>query len=126
MQALMAHSDENQGVDCLGIFPGQVERFPEMTDALLQPLKVPHMGWNQVRQTPHVLWQDIPDLSRFYFVHSYRIPDLPESWIAGCCDYGQPFVAACARGNVFAVQFHPEKSAPHGLTLLRNFLSWTP
>lgn len=126
MQALMSHSEENQGIDCLDIFKGRVELFPEMTDELLLPLKVPHMGWNQVRQSPHALWQDIPDGARFYFVHSYRVPKLPDAQVAGRCEYGQPFVAACARGNVFAVQFHPEKSAPHGLTLLKNFLDWKP
>lgn len=127
MQAMMAHSDENQGVDGLGIFEGRVEKFPtHMLDAMLMPLKVPHMGWNQVQQSPHVLWDGIPDFSRFYFVHSFRTPTLPEKQIAGRCEYGQPFVAACARGNVFATQFHPEKSATNGLRLLANFLNWNP
>lgn len=126
MQALLLRSEENHGVDCLGVFAGKVELFPAGFDDMMRPLKVPHMGWNQVRQTPHPLWEGIPDYTRFYFVHSYRVPQLPEAEVAGYCDYGQSFVAACARDNVFAVQFHPEKSAVHGLALLRNFLHWTP
>lgn len=127
MQAMMAHSDENQGVDGLGVFEGRVEKFPsDMRDAMLMPLKVPHMGWNQVQQVSHALWDGIPDFSRFYFVHSFRTPVLEEKQVAGRCEYGRPFVAACARANVFAVQFHPEKSSTHGLKLLANFLSWKP
>lgn len=126
MQVLMTSSEENGGIDCLGVFTGKVQLFPEGRDKLLRPLKVPHMGWNQVKQHEHPLWDGIPDLSRFYFVHSYRVPELLEGRVAGSCDYGQPFVAAAQRSNVFAVQFHPEKSAPHGLTLLKNFLNWTP
>ncbi len=125
MQSLMQWSAENDGVDCLGYFNGRVERFAEQaTDG--SALKVPHMGWNRVTQSPHALWKDIPDGARFYFVHSYRVPDLPAEEVAGRCEYDASFIAACARDNIFATQFHPEKSAPHGLTLLRNFLRWTP
>ena len=127
MQALMSHSTENGGVECLGVFPGEVIHFGERYSEFGDRLKVPHMGWNQVRQMqPHPMWAGIPDFSRFYFVHSYHVSDLPENQIAGVCDYGLEFPAAVCRGNVFAVQFHPEKSAPHGLTLLENFLRWAP
>ena len=126
MQALMSHSEENDGVDCLGLFPGVVRRFPEQLDELGQRMKVPHMGWNRVQQTPHPLWEGIEDHSRFYFVHSYYVTELPEEQIAGSCEYSAHFAAAAVRDNVFAVQFHPEKSAPHGLVLLENFLRWQP
>lgn len=127
MQALMERSQENDGVDCLGVFPGTVEHFGEPVGDLGERLKVPHMGWNQVQQcADHPMWKGIPDLARFYFVHSYCVWDLTEEQQAGRCIYGQPFVAAVHHGNVFAVQFHPEKSAPHGLTLLENFLNWQP
>ncbi len=126
MQALMSRSEENKGIDCLGLFDGEVLRFPEGTDDNGERLKVPHMGWNGVSQSDHVLWQDIPDGARFYFVHGYYVAGLPHAEVAGRCDYGVSFAAAAQRANVFAVQFHPEKSAPHGLTLLDNFLRWTP
>lgn len=126
MQALMSHSEENEGIDCLGLFPGDVLRFPENRDENGQRLKVPHMGWNQVRVNNHELWTGIPDGSRFYFVHGYYVAGLPDDEVAGTCDYGVTFAAAAQRDNVFAVQFHPEKSAPHGLTLLGNFLRWAP
>ena len=126
MQAMMSHSEENEGVDCLGIFPGVVRRFPEQVDEFGNRLKVPHMGWNQVRQSSHPMWQNIPDHGRFYFVHSYHVTDLPEEQVSGGCEYGLHFAAAAARGNIFAVQFHPEKSAAHGLILLDNFLRWQP
>ena len=128
MQAMMAHSAENDGVECLGLFAGTVEHFGARTSASGERLKVPHMGWNQVRQTgPHAMWEGIPDGARFYFVHSYQVPPtLAEGEIAARCDYGGDFVAAVAHENIFAVQFHPEKSAPHGITLLKNFLNWQP
>lgn len=126
MQAMMAHSEENGGIDCLGLFPGRVVRFGEHYGELGERLKVPHMGWNQIQREPHPMWEGIPDYSRFYFVHSYCVVDLEESQVAGRCDYGIRFAAAASRANVFAVQFHPEKSAPHGLTLLGNFLHWQP
>jgi imidazole glycerol-phosphate synthase subunit HisH len=126
MQALMQHSDENGGVDCIGLFAGAVKRFDNgMTDANGETLKVPHMGWNRVRQTrPHALWRHIPDNDRFYFVHSYyAVPDAP-SEVFGESDYPQPFCVALAHKNVFAVQFHPEKSQNNGLQLYENFLTW--
>lgn len=127
MQALMSHSEENGGVECLGVFPGKVVRFTDRYTDLGERLKVPHMGWNQVRQTqPHPMWEGLDDFSRFYFVHSYHVAELPEEQHAGSCDYGINFPAAVCRGNVFAVQFHPEKSASHGLQLLENFLRWAP
>jgi len=127
MQALMTHSTENNGVDCLNIIPGEVERF---ADNLYDPvsserLKIPHMGWNQVnQQIKHPLWQDIPQNQRFYFVHSYFVvPQTPEP-IAGSTTYGHPVCVALAHDNVFATQFHPEKSADAGLQLFANFINW--
>ena len=90
-------------------------------------LKVPHMGWNQVQQTRgHPLWQGIADGSRFYFVHSYFVAPDAEWLTAGTTHYGIPFTSAVARDNIFAVQFHPEKSARDGLALLANFMRWKP
>ena len=127
MQALMARSEENNGVDCLGVFDGQVTFFGELQNDTGGRLKVPHMGWNQVRQgMAHPMWAGIADSTRFYFVHSYCVTGLPDDQVAGRCDYGLTFAAAATQGNVFAVQFHPEKSADAGLTLLENFLRWRP
>jgi glutamine amidotransferase len=126
MQALMQHSEENGGVDCIGLFAGRVRRFDDcMLDASGAVLKVPHMGWNRVRQTQaHAMWKNIPDNDHFYFVHSYYVaPDAPAE-IAGEADYARPFAAAITHKNVFAVQFHPEKSQRNGLQLLENFLTW--
>lgn len=125
MQALMGHSEENGGVDCLGILPGNVRFFGEdMHDAEGRRLKVPHMGWNQVNQSiDHPMWRDIDQDERFYFVHSYYV-DAPSELVAGTCDYGRPFAAALAVDNLFAVQFHPEKSHAAGLQLLKNFVRW--
>ena len=127
MQALLDLSEENQGTECLGLIPGKVLRFP----ADLQDggdgsrLKIPHMGWNQVhQQRDHPLWRDIPDASRFYFVHSYyAVPERMED-IAATTPYGLDFASVLARGNIFAVQFHPEKSQHAGLQLLSNFVHW--
>ncbi|MDX1695556.1 MAG: imidazole glycerol phosphate synthase subunit HisH [Ketobacteraceae bacterium] len=126
MQCMMAHSEENQGVDCLDIFPGEVRFFgDDLRDTAGTHLKVPHMGWNQVRHTQqHPLWNDIEDNARFYFVHSYYVDTPDAELIAGQCDYGKTFTAAMARDNIFAVQFHPEKSQKAGLQLLQNFMSW--
>lgn len=127
LQALMQHSAEDGGTDALGILPGEVLRF---ADPLLAPetgerLKVPHMGWNQVHQTgAHPLWKGIEQDSRFYFVHSYYVKAANDAVVAATTDYGVRFVSAAHRGNVFAVQFHPEKSQHAGLALLSNFLSW--
>jgi len=126
LQALMNRSEENGGVDCLGIIPGDVRYFGNpLVDATGQRLKVPHMGWNSVRQCmDHPLWAGIPDMTRFYFVHSYYVHAENRSLVAGSVDYGVNADAALARDNLFAVQFHPEKSADAGLRLLRNFLAW--
>ncbi|PCJ22352.1 MAG: imidazole glycerol phosphate synthase subunit HisH [SAR86 cluster bacterium] len=126
MQALMSSSEENGGVDCLGFLQGDVRYFgDDLKDENDQRLKVPHMGWNQVAQTrPHPLWKDIPDNSRFYFVHSYYVQTQKQEMITGLTHYGTDIVAALGVDNIFATQFHPEKSQKAGLTLLRNFLQW--
>ncbi len=124
MQALLERSEENEGVSCLGLIPGEVRRFGDHLGEDGVRLKVPHMGWNQVRQRPHPLWRDIPQDSRFYFVHSYYAAPAADSDCAGTADYGGAFCCALARENLFAVQFHPEKSQHAGLTLLRNFSRW--
>ena len=125
-QALMDFSEENDGVNCLGLARGTVRYFGDnLKESDGERLKVPHMGWNCVKQAvDHPLWADIPDNSRFYFVHSYYIDADPSEIVAGVTHYGLDFAAALAKGNIFAVQFHPEKSQTAGLTLLRNFLSW--
>lgn len=125
LQALLEDSEENGGTPCLGLFAGHVRRFAQdMTDAAGARLKVPHMGWNQVVQRPHPLWKSIPQNSRFYFVHSYRaLADNPDV-VMGETDYGGGFASALGRDNLFAVQFHPEKSQRAGLTLLANFAVW--
>ncbi len=126
MQALVDRSDENMGVDCLSILPGQVHHFPpDARDQDGQQLKVPHMGWNQVHQTlDHPLWQDIAQDSRFYFVHSYFVEALNQDQVAGRSEYGLEFTASLQRDSLFAVQFHPEKSHTAGLQLLKNFVNW--
>lgn len=126
LQALMDRSEENDGVPCLGIIEGEVRHFGHpLHDAQGVRLKVPHMGWNEVAQVrAHPLWEGIPDRSRFYFVHSYYVHARDRSLVAGTVDYGVSADAALARDNLFAVQFHPEKSASAGLQLLRNFLEW--
>jgi len=126
LQALMTRSEENDGVDCLDIIPGEVRYFgnPLKSDSG-ERLKVPHMGWNEVHQSmDHPLWAGIPDMSRFYFVHSYYVHAQDRSLLAGSVQYGVSADAALARDNLFAVQFHPEKSADVGLRLLKNFLQW--
>ena len=129
MQALMEHSEENGGVDCLGLLPGRVKFFGDnLQDKQGGKLKVPHMGWNNVHQTiDHPLWQGIEQDSRFYFVHSYFVDGHNNANVSGTCDYGTSasgFAAALSHNNLFAVQFHPEKSADAGLQLLRNFCNW--
>lgn len=126
MQALLSRSEENGGVECLQRFEGDVLHFPGGKGPDGQPLKVPHMGWNVVQQSmAHPLWNGIPDGTRFYFVHSYYVMPEAANLIAGRSDYGVPFAAALAKENVFATQFHPEKSHTHGLQLLRNFVDWS-
>ncbi len=126
MQALMTRSEENGGVDCLDLFAGEVRRFGDnMHNEDGQRLKVPHMGWNRVAQlADHPLWDGIDDQERFYFVHSYHVQAQDDASVAARCDYGLPFAAALYRDNIFATQFHPEKSQHNGLRLLANFLSW--
>ena len=126
MQMLMRHSEENDGCDALGILPGEVKYFGDnLLGERLEKLKVPHMGWNQVHMaSEHPLWNGIAQDSRFYFVHSYYVRMDDEKLVAGRCEYGLEFAAAVARDNVFAVQFHPEKSQLAGLTLLGNFARW--
>ncbi|MFK7829699.1 MAG: imidazole glycerol phosphate synthase subunit HisH [Congregibacter sp.] len=126
MQALMQRSEENDGVECLGLLDGDVRFFGSpLADADGNRLKVPHMGWNQVHQArSHPLWRDIADGERFYFVHSYYVHADDRSLLAGSVDYGVQADAALAKDNLFAVQFHPEKSHKAGLQLLRNFLNW--
>jgi glutamine amidotransferase len=127
LQVLMTYSEENDGTDLLGLYPGRVRFFGLQHDADGVALKIPHMGWNRVHQTgDHPLWHGIPQDSRFYFVHSYYVdPDDP-TLSAGTTDYGVVFTSVLARDSLFAVQFHPEKSADHGLQLLANFVRWNP
>lgn len=129
-QALLEYSEENGGVTALGILRGRCRWFGERLSLATSDsarLKIPHMGWNRVHQTrSHPLWMGIPQDSRFYFVHSYYLdPEEPEL-IVGTTDYGFDFVSAIAKDNLFAVQFHPEKSARWGLRLLANFVIWRP
>lgn len=132
MQMLLDHSEE-QDTPGLGLVPGRVKRF--RLDGQRQPdgsrYKVPQMGWNQVRQHApggrvHPIWAGVPDEACFYFVHSYYAEPAQAAHCAGSTEYGLRFTCAVARDNIFATQFHPEKSAAHGLALYRNFLSWNP
>ena len=128
MQMLLEHSEE-QDTPGLGLIPGRVKRF--QLEGRLQGdgsrYKVPQMGWNRVHQAkPHALWAGIPDESWYYFVHSYYADPSDPHHSAGTSEYGERFTCAVARDNIFATQFHPEKSAALGLALYRNFLSWNP
>ncbi len=128
MQMLLGRSEEGPS-DGLDLIAGEVRRF--QLAGRLQPdgshFKVPQMGWNQVQQArPHAMWQGIPDNEWFYFVHSFYARPQDAAHSVGEADYGGRFTAAVARDNIFATQFHPEKSADHGLQLYRNFLHWTP
>lgn len=126
LQSLMDHSDEDGGIAGLGIIPGKVLRFESnIKDGNGVLFKIPSMGWNQVFQTqPHALWNGIEDGSRFYFVHSYYVQPESESDIAGETDYICRYTSVAARDNLFATQFHPEKSQHDGLALLKNFINW--
>lgn len=128
MQVLLEHSLEGGGVDCIGLYEGQVEHFKThigATDTEGNRLKIPQMGWNKVTHTQnHPLWQGIKDGSRFYFVHSYFLNPTDKNIIAGETEYGITYPSAIAKDNVFAIQAHPEKSADDGLQLLKNFASW--
>ncbi len=128
LQMLFEASEEGD-VRGLSVLQGRVRRFPReaMFDRDGGRLKVPHMGWNEVRQqTPHPLWSGIDDGTRFYFVHSYYAEVSDVRRVSGVCEYGLPFTCAVARDNIFAVQFHPEKSHNAGLRLLSNFVDWNP
>ena len=113
----------------LGVMPGKVERFDpqRMIDSDGSRLKVPHMGWNRVRQSkPHPIWSNIPDQAYFYFVHSFYAVPASSHLVAGTTDYGGSFTCAVASDNIFATQFHPEKSAALGLKMYANFVAWQP
>ena len=129
---LLDHSAEGD-TPGLGLIPGEVLKFD--LAGRTQPdgsrYKVPQMGWNRVRQarhggSAHPVWSGVPDNCYFYFVHSFYARPNDPAHVAGETDYGLPFAAAIARDNIFATQFHPEKSAEHGLALFRNFLYWNP
>ena len=126
LQMLFESSDEGD-VRGLAVLAGRVRRFPRETmhNQKGMRLKVPHMGWNRVQQrNAHPLWSGIEDGTRFYFVHSYYAQAADERIVSGVSDYGLPFTCAVARDNIFAVQFHPEKSHIAGLRLLSNFVNW--
>ncbi|PVV22120.1 MAG: imidazole glycerol phosphate synthase subunit HisH [gamma proteobacterium symbiont of Ctena orbiculata] len=126
-QVLLEFSEENDGTQLMGLIEGRVRRFPGGTAPDGEALKIPHMGWNQVHQGyDHPLWRDIEQDSRFYFVHSYYVDPTNRELVAATTEYGVGFASAIADRNLFAVQFHPEKSADAGLQLLRNFISWNP
>ena len=160
MQVMLEFSEENGGVPALGLFPGEVVRFPDPLPAIaplpeldsataslrdrmsaptptlrgtvsptyaIERLKVPHMGWNRVKQEkPHPVWAGVPDESWFYFVHSYFARPRNPAQVLGSSEYTQVFASAVARDNLVAFQFHPEKSQALGLTLLANFVNWNP
>lgn len=140
MQMLLTHSDEGQpgdggaGTAGLNLIPGEVHKFDlaGQTQPDGSRYKVPQMGWNQVYQAGagsgknHPVWAGVPDGAYFYFVHSFYASPSDARHTAGFADYGARFTAALARDNIFATQFHPEKSADHGLALYRNFLHWNP
>ena len=129
LQMLFDHSEEGD-TKGLGLLEGNVKKFAleNVTDAAGEKLKVPHMGWNQVYQydKPHPMWQGIASGERFYFVHSYYVSLEDEASAMGYGEYPNKFTCAVAQDNIFAVQFHPEKSAQAGLQLLRNFVNWKP
>lgn len=127
MQALFQHSEENGGVDCLGVLGGTVKCFQDSwVDNDSQPIKIPHMGWNTISgmDLAHPLWQGIEDNTHFYFVHSYYCEPSDTNIVAATCDYGVKFCASVIQDNLFATQFHPEKSHTAGLQVLKNFVTW--
>lgn len=126
LQMLFDRSEEGDAAG-LGLVRGQVKRFTQHVDQQGNKLKIPHMGWNHVHQTkPHALWQNIPSGERFYYVHSYYVSPADDALTAGYSEYPDRFTGAISMGNLFAVQFHPEKSASAGLQLLHNFVHWNP
>jgi len=126
MQALLQHSEENGGVECLGLLPGNVIKFPsKMLDSHGDKLKIPHMGWNQVNNNgKNPLFEGIPQDERFYFVHSYHASQVDAKFVSAYSAYPDDFPCALQSNNIVAVQFHPEKSQHAGLQLLKNFLNW--
>ena len=125
LQALYARSEEDGGVDGLQELNGKVKRFDAQLIDSGRKIKIPHMGWSPVEQEcEHPLWRGIPSGCRFYFVHSYYAAAENSNEIAGTTQYGLKFTSAAMRGNLFAVQFHPEKSRQQGLKLLSNFINW--
>ena len=127
-EQMLFDSSEEGDTPGLGLLPGRVVRFAAgMRSADGARLKVPHMGWNRVVQDrPHPLWAGVPDGAYFYFVHSYHVQPADPALTAGSTDYGLRFTCAVARDNIFATQFHPEKSAANGLRLYANFVGWRP
>src|SRR5688572_4312482 len=126
-QQMLFDRSEEGDIEGLGVLPGAVRGFRITAESRAAGMKVPHMGWNQVRQVrPHALWQGIADGARFYFVHSFFCDPAEPALATGETSYGRAFTSAIARENIFATQFHPEKSAAAGLTLLSNFSSWHP
>lgn len=124
MQALMSVSEENEGVQALDLLPGLVRHLRHLT-AGHEELKIPHMGWNSLRQVrEHPLWEDVEDGAWFYFVHSYYVAPADEQLVLAEAEYGAGFAAAIGKDNIFATQFHPEKSQRAGLRLLENFVRW--
>lgn len=130
MQLLFEHSEEGNAAG-LGIFKGEVRRFAHnLHDEEGHKLKVPHMGWNQVYRLPnetgprHPMWKDIENGARFYYVHSYYVDPVDKDLVSGYSIYPARFTSCVARDNIFAVQFHPEKSQHAGLQLLSNFVQW--
>jgi glutamine amidotransferase len=127
LQALFDMSEENEGTDCLGILPGKVVRFPKglQDEDSSELLKIPHMGWNKVVPShEHAMWNEIEPGSRFYFVHSYHAVPSRQDDVAATTVYGREFASVVSHKNLFAVQFHPEKSQHAGLQLLANFIAW--
>ena len=124
MQLIFSRSDEDNGVDALGLIPGKVKLFKFDEPGV----KIPHMGWNSVEQAKsHPMWQNIADSEAFYFVHSYYVDCEEKSAIAGSTEYsGFRFTSAAAAGSLFATQFHPERSGKAGIAMLKNFLTWRP
>lgn len=124
LQVLMSHSTENDGVECLNIIPGDVNKFdPKLSEGF----KIPHMGWNQIHQEhAHPMWHKIPQDTRFYFVHSYYVAPQSRDMVYGTTEYAnKPFASCVANKQLFAIQAHPEKSAQAGLQLFKNFMNWT-
>ena len=127
MQVLMQYSEENDGVECLGKYEGNVRYFSDVINSVSgsERLKIPQMGWNQIYHTSeHPLWEGVATDARFYFVHSYYVAPEDSSIVTGETEHGIRYASAIAKDNVFAIQAHPEKSADDGLRLLKNFTRW--